>query len=83
MTSIRNNWTREEIAAAVHAAYDALETGSGTSLPMGHSDSGNVVTFVAKNGGTVGNCFGPAQIEDRRQRDPWILETRYCPHARA
>ena len=64
--------TREEIAVAVHDAYDALETGSGTSLPMGHSDSGNVVTFVAKNGGTVGNCFGPALFN-------WHARNDYLP----
>lgn len=59
--------TATAIAAAVKAAYDALE-----GFPFTTVAALGVVTFTARNGGTVGNCMGLPLYN-------WHGRTNYTP----
>lgn len=56
-----------DIAAAVKAAYDGL-----VGFPFASAAALGVVTFTARNGGTVGNCVGMPMYN-------WHGRTNYAP----
>lgn len=59
--------TPTAIAAAVKAAYDAV-----IGFPFTSVAALGVITFTARNGGTVGNCFGAAIYN-------WHQRNNYAP----
>lgn len=64
---ITEGMTATQIAAAIATAYGAV-----AGFPMTVVAAAGVLTFTAKNGGTVGNCFGDALYN-------WHGRNNYAP----